>query len=92
MLVLAEVVNDIVTVNQRLQHFERKYGILSSEFYQTFNKGELAEFDGDAAYHDEFMAWAALYQTQQKLYREYQRLSQEQPVVARIRSRLAFAA
>lgn len=92
MIILAEVVNDIVTVNQRLQNFERKYGILSSEFYQTFNNGELAEFDGDEVYDDDFIAWAALYQTQQKLYQEYRRMSVEQPVVARIRSRLAFAA
>lgn len=92
MVVLAEIVNDIVTVNQRLQRFESKYGILSPEFYQTYNNGELAEFDGDELYHDEFMAWASLYQTQQKLYQEYKRLSTEQPVVARIRSRLAFAA
>jgi hypothetical protein len=81
MVIFSEVANDIVTLNQRLQYFERKYGILSSEFYQAFRDGALTEFDGMKEYHDEFLEWAALCQTRQKLRRAYQQGSHHEPTL-----------
>jgi hypothetical protein len=70
MMIFSEVFNYIVILKQRLQYFERKYEILSSEFYQAFRDGELAKFDGMNEYHDKFLEWAALCQTRQKLGRK----------------------
>lgn len=88
---LHELVNDIGTVEKQLRQFERTYGILSDEFYQAFISGELSEFDAYDEYRMEFLEWAALYQTRQKLEEKYQRLSAGQPAAERLRLQLMAA-
>ncbi len=91
MVELRELVDDIGTIEKQLRRFESKYGVLSHEFYQAFTSGELSEFDAYDEYRMEFIEWAALYQTRQKLEQAYQRLSARQPAAARIRLQLAAA-
>jgi len=88
---LRELVNDIGTIEKQLRRFERKYGVLSNEFYQAFISGGLSEFDAYDEYRMEFLEWAALYQTRQKLEEKYQRLSAGQPAAVRIRLQLSVA-
>lgn len=85
---LHELVNDIGTIEKQLRQFESKYGVLSGEFYQAFISGELSEFDAYDEYRMDFLEWAALYQTQQKLEEKYQRMSAGQPAVERLRLQL----
>ena len=91
MLKLRELINDIVSIEKQMRRFETKYGVLSNEFYQAFTSGELSEFDAYDEYRMEFIEWAALYQTWQKLAQEYQQLSTQQPAAARIRLQLQMA-
>lgn len=88
---LHELVNDIGTIEKQLRQFESKYGVLSDEFYQAFISGELSEFDAYDEYRMDFLKWAALYQTQQKLEEKYQRLSAGQPAAERLRLQLTAA-
>ena len=89
MIELRELIHDIGIIEKQLYHFESKYGVLSDEFYRAFTSGELSEFDAHDEYRMDFLEWAALCQTRQKLEEEYQRLSARQPAAARIRLQLA---
>ena len=89
MVELRELIHDIGIAEKQMYHFESKYGILSHEFYRAFISGELSEFDAYDEYRMDFLEWAALCQTQQKLEQEYQRLSVRQPAAMRIRLQLA---
>jgi len=89
MVKLRELIHDIGIAEKQMYHFESKYGVLSHEFYRAFISGELSEFDAHDEYRMDFLQWAALYQTQQKLEQEYQRLSVRQPAAMRLRLQLA---
>jgi len=89
MVELRELIHDIGAVEKQMYHFESKYGVLSHEFYRAFISGELSEFDAYDEYRMDFLEWAALCQTQQKLEKEYQRLSARQPAAMRLRLQLA---
>jgi hypothetical protein len=89
MVELGELIHDIGVVENQLSHFESKYNVLSHEFYRAFTSGELSEFDAYDEYRMDFLEWAALCQTEQKLEQEYQRLSARQPAAIRIRLQLA---
>ncbi len=91
MVELRELISDIGAIEKQLRRFEGKYSVLSHEFYQAFTNGELSEFDAYDEYRMEFLEWAALYQTRQKLEQEYQRLSVCQPTATRIRLQLTTA-
>lgn len=91
MVKLHELVSDIGAIEKQMRSFESKYGVLSQEFYQAFINGELSEFDAYDEYRMEFIEWAALCKTKQKLEQAYQQLSTRQPAVARIRLQLQAA-
>ena len=89
MVELRELIHDIGIAEKQMCHFESKYGVLSHEFYRAFISGELSEFDAYDEYRMDFLEWAALCQTQEKLEQEYQRLSAHQPAAMRIRLQFA---
>ena len=68
---LRDLIDDLAALDKQLRRFERKYGILSDEFYRAFANGDLAEFDANDEYRMEFIEWAALCQTRQKLVSVY---------------------
>jgi hypothetical protein len=92
MIELRALVNDLGMIEKRLGLYELKYGVLSNEFYGAFANGELAEFDAHDDYRHDFLEWAALCQTRQKLEQAYQRLVSSQSTAERIRKQLALAA
>ena len=69
---LHALIDDLAALDKRLRRFEKKYGVLSDEFYRAFVNGDLAEFDANDEYRLEFIEWAALCQTRQKLVTAYQ--------------------
>jgi hypothetical protein len=89
MIELRELIHDIGVVEKQMYRFESKYGVLSHEFHRAFTSGELSEFDAYDEYRTDFLEWAALCQTQQKLEQEYLRLSARQPAAKRLRLQLA---
>ena len=82
---LAVLVQDIHRLNHELERFERKYGIMSDTFYESYNAGEEPE---DDAWVLDFVKWAGLYQVrrdrQQAYERAMQRLRREQHSLAGI--------
>ncbi len=59
MMTLAEVLQDIHALNAELEVFEKKYGVLSEDFYQLYIAGEIR--DEQVEEIDEYGAWAAAY-------------------------------
>ena len=88
MSTLHELIHSIGNIERELQVFEHKYSLLSDEFYQLFTSGELSEFDENDRYRMDFIEWAALCSTQQKMMRVYNKLSLHRPAAARIRRQL----
>ena len=82
---LATLVQDIHRLNHQLERFERKYGVMSETFYESYIAGEEPE---DDAWVLDFEKWAGLYEVwrdRQEAYRQaMQRLQAEQPSLSRI--------
>jgi len=82
---LANVVQDIHRLNHELERFERKYGVMSSTFYESYSAGEEPE---DDAWVLDFEKWAGLYEVwrdRQKAYDEaLKRLRREQPSLSKV--------
>lgn len=82
---LAVIVQDIHRLNHELERFERKYGIMSDTFYESYSAGE--EPEGDAWVLD-FAKWAGLYQVRRDRQQAYdqamRRLRAKQPSLSRI--------
>ena len=57
MMTLEELIQDIHTLNRELELYERKYGLLSRDFYELYINGELP--DEEVEQIDEYGRWAA---------------------------------
>jgi hypothetical protein len=82
---LTILVQDIHRLNHQLERFERKYGIMSETFYESYIAGEEPE---DDAWVLDFEKWAGLYEVwrdRQEAYRQaVQRLRVEQTSIFKI--------
>jgi hypothetical protein len=58
-MTLDEILQDIHAMEQDLQSFERKYGVLSETFYESYMNGEEPE---DEAWVMDWSAWAGVYE------------------------------
>jgi hypothetical protein len=56
---LATLVQDIHRLNHELERLERKYGLMSETFYESYTAGEEPE---DDAWVLDFEKWAGLYE------------------------------
>jgi len=43
---IREVVNSMLTIEERLWRFEKKYGLKSADFYRLVKSGQLGDMDG----------------------------------------------
>jgi len=67
---LATLVQDIHRLNHQLERLERKYGMMSETFYESYIAGEEPE---DDAWVLDFEKWAGLYEVwrdRQEAYRQ----------------------
>lgn len=64
-MTLQEVIEDIHALNAELEGFEKKYGILSEDFYQLYVAGELRDEEPEEI--RTYGRWAGFYET--KLHR-----------------------
>ena len=68
-MTLDDIVHDIHALEQDLHTYERKYGVLSETFYESYMIGE--EPDEDAWVMD-WSAWAGTYEIWQRRRDQYQ--------------------
>lgn len=68
-MTLDEIVQDIHVLDQDLQTFERKYGVLSETFYESFRQGEEPE---DNAWVLDWSMWAGTYEIWLRRRDQYQ--------------------
>ena len=66
---LEDIVQDIHALEQDLQTFERKYGVLSETFYESYMKGEEPE---DDSWVRDWAAWAGTYEIWLRRREQYQ--------------------
>lgn len=89
-MTLDELMRDIHTLREDLLIFERKYGVLSNTFYQSYANGD--EPDDDAWVLD-WAAWAGTYEVYLQRFKEYEEaieaLKTQMPAVADIIKRTA---
>lgn len=89
-MTLKEILHDIHTLEQDLQTYERKYGVLSETFYESYMNGE--EPDEDAWVID-WSAWAGTYEIWLRRREQYQsairNLRTQSPVLGNIIKRTA---
>ncbi len=69
MMTLDDILEDIHVLEQDLQTYERKYGVLSETFYEAYLNGE--EPDDDAWVMD-WSAWAGTYEIWLRRRKQYQ--------------------
>ncbi|HOU11924.1 MAG TPA: hypothetical protein PKZ84_02325 [Anaerolineae bacterium] len=66
---LDDIVQDIHVLEQDLQTFERKYGVLSETFYESYMEGEEPE---DDSWVRDWSAWAGAYEIWLRRREQYQ--------------------
>jgi len=71
---LQQLIREIHWIEWQLRTFEDKYGVLSRDFYEAMESGQLSEFDdGEEPHFHDFLEWHGLYKTwlkRERLYRE----------------------
>lgn len=69
------MLQDIHALNAELEAFEKKYSVLSEDFYRLYVAGELRDEDVDEI--DEYGAWAAAYKMKMRRLDIYRQLWEE---------------
>lgn len=68
-MTLDDIVQDIHMLEQDLQTYERKYGVLSETFYESYQRGEEP---ADDAWVMDWSAWAGAYEVWLRRRGQYQ--------------------
>jgi len=87
-----QLIREIHWIEWQLRTFEDKYSILSQDFYQAMESGELSEFDDgiEPHFHD-FLEWHGLYKVWLKREQAYRELLRQQPLPDQLRHMLVVA-
>ncbi len=75
-MTLEDVLRDIHALNRELESFEKKYGLLSKDFYELYVRGKLR--DEEIEEIDEYGQWAAVYRMKHPREDLYDELIQEE--------------
>ena len=82
---LATLVQDIHRLNHQLERLERKYGVMSETFYESYTAGEEP---ADDAWVLDFEKWAGLYEVwrdRQRAYRQaVEQIRSQEPSLSQI--------
>ncbi len=68
---LHELVIEIKQIERRLTLYEKKYGVLSENFYGTLMAGQLERFDELDESRADFSRWQGIYETWQRRQRRH---------------------
>ncbi len=89
-MVLQEIVADIHSLREDLETYERKYGVLSVTFYESYMNGEEPE---DSSWVLDWSDWAGVYKIwlrRQEQYREaIESLRSQSPTLINVIERTA---
>jgi len=89
---LQRLVREIHWIEWQLRTFEDRYGVLSQDFYQAMESGQLSEFDdGEAAHFQDFLEWHGLYKIWLNRERTYRELLRQRPLLEQLRQTLIAA-
>ena len=89
---LQQLIREIHWLEWQLRTFEEKYGILSQDFYEAMESGELSEFDdGEEPHFHDFLEWHALYKVWLKRQQLYRDLLRQRPLSEQLRRKLVAA-
>jgi len=69
-MTLQEILADIHSLNEDMEAYERKYGVLSETFYESYTSGEEPE---DDAWVLDWADWAGAYKTFLRRKEQYRR-------------------
>jgi hypothetical protein len=58
-MTLAEIISDIRAMEEKLRHYERKYGLRSAQFFELYHAGRLK--DEEPTEVRDYGDWAACY-------------------------------
>ncbi|MFN8491078.1 MAG: hypothetical protein U0350_26015 [Caldilineaceae bacterium] len=89
-MTLQEIIDDIHALTQRCEVFERKYGVLSETFYESFMNGEEP---ADDAWVLDWSAWAGAYKVVLRRREQYrqtiEQLRKQTPILSEVIERTA---
>lgn len=89
-MTLDDLLYDIQSLEQDLHTYERKYGVRTETFFESYSRGEEPAVD---AWVLDWAAWASAYKIFVRLQQEYdnviQRLRSENPTVADVIAKTA---
>ncbi len=68
-MTLDDILQDIYTLEAEMRAYERKYGVLSETFYESYMKGEEPP---DEAWVRDWTAWASAYKIWLRRREQYQ--------------------
>jgi len=89
---LQELIREIHWLEWQLRVFEDKYGVLSRDFYQAMESGELSAFDdGEEPYFHDFLEWHGLYKIWLKREQAYRELLRRHSLPEQLRRTLVAA-
>lgn len=89
-MTLQEIIDDIHALTQRCEMFERKYGVLSETFYESFMNGEEPADDNWVL---DWSAWAGAYKVLLRRRDQYRRaieaMRKQTPILSKVIERTA---
>jgi len=89
-MTLDDILQDIYALEDEMRAYERKYGVLSETFYESYVKGEEPP---DEAWVRDWTAWASAYQVWLRRRKQYQAavqsLQAETPTIAEMIAKTA---
>ncbi len=72
-MTLQEIISDIHALNEDIEAYERKYGVLSETFYESYTNGEEPE---DESWVMDWADWAGAYKILLRRKEQYHRAIQ----------------
>jgi len=89
---LQQLVREMHWIEWQLRAFEDRYGLLSRDFYQAMESGQLAEFDDDESpQFTDFLEWHGLYKVWLSREQTYRDLLRRQSLPTQLRNAVAAA-
>jgi len=83
---LRQLVREIHWIEWQLRSFEDKYGLLSRDFYEAMESGQLSKFDdGESPQFTDFLEWHGLYKVWLSRQRTYRDLLRQQSLPMQLR-------
>ena len=85
-----ELVIEMKLLERRFSLHEKKYGILSADFYNALVSGKLADYDAYDETRADFSRWKGLYETWRRCERAYAQQIQQHGVERVLRLQPAY--